>query len=117
MNECFWKIVTKFCKPYGRLLREYSLPFLSAQAGPFVWQDLLYGGTGNLLTSLCIFLHLLFYTSFLPQNFSECKHFHLPSLFDLLSRYFVDEVRYLQDYMTVELLYQFSRQAIMKVVY
>ena len=37
--------------------------------------------------------------------------------FVLLSRYFVDEVRYLQDYMTVELLYQFSRQAIMKVVY
>ncbi|CAI8053062.1 FERM domain-containing protein 4A [Geodia barretti] len=32
-------------------------------------------------------------------------------------KYFVDEVRYLQDYMTVELLYQFSRQAIMKVVY
>jgi hypothetical protein len=29
-------------------------------------------------------------------------------------KYFVDEVRYLQDYMTVELLYQFSRQAIMK---
>ena len=29
----------------------------------------------------------------------------------------MDEVRYLQDYMTVELLYQFSRQAIMKVVY
>ena len=33
----------------------------------------------------------------------------------ILYRYFVDEVRYLQDYMTVELLYQYSRQAIMKV--
>ena len=31
------------------------------------------------------------------------------------SRYFVDELRYLQDFMTVELLYHFSRHAIMKV--
>ena len=30
-------------------------------------------------------------------------------------RFFVDDLRYLQDFMTVELLYLHSRQAIMKV--